>query len=108
MRLVLLLAVLAGCTSGTKGVPSREGEVAQVEWIPYSYWAVFDEDGAQSGWVLAEFGLEAGPPPWQDVGGGVVETPLGFELERREIPKSLDWVPPVYLEQGESVQEDGQ
>ncbi|MYB50785.1 MAG: hypothetical protein F4X77_01090 [Acidobacteriia bacterium] len=85
---------LAGCTSGT------EGEVAQVEWIPYSYWAVFDEDGAQTGWVLAEFGLEAGPPPWQDSGGGIVETPLDFEIERREVRMDMDWVPPQGLAEG--------
>ena len=106
MRVVLLLAVLAGCTSGTEGVPSGKGEAARVEWMPYSYWAVLDADGVQTGWVLAEFGLDAGPPPWQDAGDGVVETPLDFDVRQREVRMDLDWLPPQGLEEGDPISEE--
>lgn len=97
--LALVLPVL-GC------MPTEETE--QSVWVPYSYSAVFDEDGIQTGWVLKEFLLDVGPLAGEEADDGTVEIPLDIEVERREVPKNLDWVPPGHLEQGESVQEDEQ
>ncbi|MXY71270.1 MAG: hypothetical protein F4Y47_22290 [Acidobacteriia bacterium] len=101
MRLALLLAVLAGCTSGTDGVPSETGEADQSVWMPYSYRAVFDEDGVQTGWMLAQFRLDMGAPASYKAEDGTVEIPLDFEIERREIRMDLDWIPPDDLEQSD-------
>ena len=106
MRLIPLLAVLAGCASGTEGVPSSDGEAGRSLWVPYSYSAVFDEDGVQTGWVLKEFRLDMGPPASQEAEDGTVGIPLDIEVERREGSKDLDWVPPEDLEQGEPIQAD--
>ena len=92
LRLILLCAMLLGCAA--------RPEAGRSVWVPYSYSAVFSDDGSQTGWVQHEYLLDMGPPPQRELEDGTVEIPLDIEVERRAIPKSLDWVPPDHLEGG--------
>lgn len=83
---VLLSILLVGC--------GYEAEAGRSVWVPYSYSAVFDEDGIQTGWALHEYLLELGPPAQREAGDGTVEIPLDIEVERREVLMTLDWTPP--------------
>jgi len=97
LRLVLLSAMLLGCSPAT--------EVEQSVWMPYEYRPALDEDGTQTGWILTEFRLDMAPPPERTLDDGTVEIPLDIEVERREVLKDLDWVPPQDLERRELVDE---
>ena len=105
MRLVLLLAALTACGPGTDSLSLMGGDSEQLVWLPYSYRAVLDRDGVQTGWELAEFCLDMEPPAREAVGSGVVRMQLGFGVQQRKIQKPLEWVPPERLEEAEAIHE---
>ena len=89
---IALFSILsAGCNHGT--------EADRSVWVPYSYSAVFDSDGIQTGWALHEYLLDMGPPSQRELEDGTVEIPLDVEAEKREVLMALDWVPPPDLAQ---------